>query len=117
MKKYAVIVAVFLGMAAGCDQPTVTEAREKAAREWSQSRSELFYSLASDFFKTGQLDQAEAEAQQAVQANQSNTKAHILLGRIHIEQGLYETAIKELTELCERSQKSAEARYVLGVAS
>ncbi len=117
MKKYAVIVAVFLSMAAGCDQPTVTEAKEKAAREWSQSRSKLFYGLALDFFKTGQLEQAEAKTQNALRASWSNTEAHILLGRIHIEQGLYETAIKELTELCDRSQKSAEARYVLGVAN
>ena len=116
MKKYAVIVVVFMGLGSGCNQPSVSEAKKLANDEWSQSRSELFCGMASDYLEAGQLAEAQAKAQETLLIDETNARARILLGRIYIEQGLYETAIKELTELCDSGDQSAEARYLLGVA-
>ncbi len=107
------LLAVF---GAGCNQPTITESKQEAYSEWANSRVKIYYSLACDHYKNGQLEKARLKAIEALAIDDTNTDFRLLLGKVYIEELNYSAAIAELKIAVEQIPESSEAFYLLGVA-
>ena len=101
---------------AGCNQPTITESKQEAYTEWANSRVKIYYSLAQDQYKNGQLEKARNKALEAIALDDTHTGLRMLLGKIYIEEGNYRGAVTELKIATDQMPKSSEAFYLLGVA-
>ncbi len=116
MTKYSVTILVCATLLAGCQQPTMQQTREDAAKQWALTRAKMSYGVADEHLKAGQLDKAKAKAQEALSLSPQLTAARVLLGKIYIEQGNYLTACRELDIAIKEKPAMPEPHYLLGVA-
>jgi len=116
MKRYMAI-AMVLGAFSGCTmlQP-IPKARKESYQRWYNTRAQMLCSVAERHLKVGQLDQALSKAQEAISLDKEFLDARVVLAKIYIEQGHYEAAIGELTQVRQHRPKSADVFYLLGVA-
>jgi Flp pilus assembly protein TadD len=118
MTKWMIIaMGAVLAILTGC-QPggTSKEARAAAYQRWYRTRASVLCGLADDHLKAGQLDNAGKKAKEALALDKECTDAHLLLGKVYIEQGQYMAAADELAVACRQKPDSSEAVYLLGVA-
>jgi tetratricopeptide (TPR) repeat protein len=114
MKRWIVTASV-MAVLAGCQQPEMRRSKQEAHLHWQNTRGRVAYSLAAEQFKSGQVDKAYAQVQEALSLSPDDGEARLLLGKILIEQGRYAQAIPELQTACSRLPKSSEAPFMLGV--
>jgi tetratricopeptide (TPR) repeat protein len=115
MKKW-IIAAVVLSLLAGCQQKDPKASKKEVLNRWYDAREEVLCGLGNEHLKIGQLEDAAKMAREALAMDQDCVVAHVLLGRVHIEQGQYALAVKELTTAGELKPSTAEIHYLLGVA-
>lgn len=108
---------ILVGLLAGCASEDMATARKNARANWSTTRAEIAFGVASDLMKTGQLQDAQAKCQEALQLDGSFIPARVLLARIHVEQGRYPQAIAELKKALSEEPKNVDARFLLAVAT
>ena len=114
--KNIIIIAILIGTLVGCNQLTVSEAREEAYGRWFEVRAKTLCSLGEEQLKVGQLDHAGIKAQDALALKEDFFEARILLSKVYIEQGHYVAAKAQLDKAIELNPKSTEAMYLTGVA-
>lgn len=107
------LLAVF---GVGCNQPTITESKQEAYGQWANSRVKIYYSLANDLYKNGQIAKAHKKAIEALAIDDTNIDLRLLIGRIYLEEGNYAAAVAELSIVTQQVPKSSESFYLLGVA-
>jgi tetratricopeptide (TPR) repeat protein len=117
MKWMVIATALVVGALAGC-QPgsTSKEARAAAYQRWHRTRATVLCGLASEYLKTGQLDEAAKKAKEAIVLDAECTDAHVVLGKAYIEKGQYLLATDELAVACRQKGDSSDVVYLLGVA-
>ena len=117
MKKLMTITVILvLGLLAGCNLHHLAKSKTQAYERWYHTRAEMLCAVASEHFKSGQLDKARIKTLEALTLNDQYTEGRLLLGKIYIEQGKYKRAIDELTVLVGAMPESHEVLYLLGVA-
>ena len=117
MKKLMIVVTILPAIfAAGCNQPTITESKQEAYKEWANSRVKIYYSLAQDQYKNGQLAQARKKSIEALALDDTSVPLRLLLGKIYIEEGKHAAAIIELDVAVKQAPESSQGFYLLGVA-
>lgn len=111
MKRW-ILAALVIASLAGC----VNKSRKQAYGRWYKTRAKMLYGVAKEHLRVGQLDKARNKAAEALTLAPKFSAAGILLSKVYIEQGHYDRAEAELTELRKRHPDSAEVVYLLGVA-
>ena len=114
--KRLMIIAVTLGLLAGCSTQTMDEAKIEAHRRWNHTRAQVLWAVANEYMKMGQLNQARDKSLEALSLAPDYTEAQILLGKVYIEQGHYRAAVSVLEKVCHQWPKRAEPVYLLAVA-
>jgi Flp pilus assembly protein TadD len=89
--------------------------KELATREWNSARANVLGSLATDQYKSGNLDKARETVREALKLMPDSAPLHILSAKIAIESGQVELAEQELRTARERAPNEAEAYYLSGV--
>ncbi len=117
-RTFTTVAALSLLLAGGCAQNSeeFQTAKEKAKERWTESRAMVLCGLAEKQLKSGQLDRAHRHATDALTLKPQLLRARVVLGRVLIEKGLYESAIETLREAGRQAPESYEACYFLGVA-
>jgi tetratricopeptide (TPR) repeat protein len=90
-------------------------AREQANREWNSARANVLGSLATDQYKSGNLDKARETLHEALKLMPDSAPLHILSAKVAIESGQVELAEQELKLAREHAPNDAEAYYLSGV--
>jgi len=115
MKRWMLAAAV-LGILTGCQTTDQKALREQSIKRWYTARAEVLCGLGREHLKVGQLDSAAKVGREALALEANCVNAHVLLGKVYIEQGLYAQAESELRAAAELQSSSAEIHYLLGVA-
>ena len=116
MNYRAVAIATLLACLAGCGQTSMPDAKKQAYDRWYRLRADMLCGVAREHLKVGLLEKAENKAKEALALDGNFLPAHILSGKIYIEQGRYAAAIEHLNRACEMDPQLAEAVYLLAVA-
>ncbi|MBN1942589.1 MAG: tetratricopeptide repeat protein [Phycisphaerae bacterium] len=125
MKRIIPMVMGLLFLAAGCQQPSVKEAKKEVYGKWSVSRANVLYSLARDHLAGGHVDKACSNAEEGLSLDPESKDLRFLLARIYIEKGYYSRSIGLLQLLVQQEQQDtqdkhpgllAEMYYLLGAA-
>ncbi|MHC4294020.1 MAG: tetratricopeptide repeat protein, partial [Planctomycetota bacterium] len=111
-----IITAMLLGLLAGCNTPSVPQAKKEAYQRWHATRAQILHNQAVEHHKVGQLAKARAKVSEALSLNPNFADGRVLLGKIYIEQGQYALAERELTQARLKYPESGEVLYLLGVA-
>lgn len=78
-------------------------------------RAQLMMPLAKQQFETGDLEQSQRTAQEALRIDPAHAGFHVLLGRIAIEEGRLERGLNFLRRAIELDPKAPEAHYYSGL--
>lgn len=70
--------------------------------------AENLFQTGQQFYRLGQIDDAANQLQQALRINQNHLKAHLLLGRIQLEKGDVQSAVRILEEAYQYDQVAAK---------
>lgn len=117
-----ILLLVVAGLLGGCQyfdkrySANVPDSKADSYKRWGHARTEILCSVADQYIKTGQLDNAASRLNEALHLEETNVQAHVLLGRVYIEQGQYPQAEKELSRARQLDANNAEAEYLMGVA-
>jgi tetratricopeptide (TPR) repeat protein len=106
------VAAGLSGCASTKPQPTQSEAAQK---QWSQARSGVLETLATDQYRNGNFDKCQATLDEALRLTPQNANLHILAARLLIEQGSLETAEKHLEQARKFDPTNPEVDYLTGV--
>jgi len=80
----------------------------------SPDKSDGYIGLATYYFNTGDMLQAQEEVERAMKIEPGNEKAFIIMSLIHYKKGDYEKSIKELEKAIEINQENNLAWYNYG---
>ena len=105
---------------AGCESlNSISKPREsqraEATQEWNGALRGVLGSLATEQFKSGNLDKARETVDSAIKLNPKNAELHILSGNIALEQGELELADQEFQRAQLIDPRQAESFYLDGV--
>jgi tetratricopeptide (TPR) repeat protein len=114
--KWLIAVLTTLLLTAGCNTPSVPEAKQEAYQRWHATRAELIYGLAKEQFEAGDLKKAESKVSEALSLDPAYPPGRLLLAKIQIEKGDYTKAVAILDHLNREHPRSAETLYLLGAA-
>src|SRR5262245_53939447 len=108
------LLAMLVG---GCGSITKPHEPPKQAmtQQWNAARAGVLGSLATEQYKGGNLDKARISIDNAIALNPKNAKLHVLSAKISMEQGLLDSAEKELRLAQLIDPTVAEADYLCGV--
>jgi Tfp pilus assembly protein PilF len=109
------LAALVLALSAGGCANAKNKNREDAKVRWAKARAGVMYSLASNQFKNGSLEECRKTVSGALKLDPKNPALHILSARVSIEQGQLETAERELELARKVAPNAAEAYYLSGV--
>jgi Tfp pilus assembly protein PilF len=117
-----------LGIAAGIVLVILLICTRKQVRYWQNSITLFGHTLAVtennfimqnnygvELFKKGQLDEAAVHFDKSLQINPGFSKARSNKGKVFLEQGKFDAAIAQFTEMA-AARPDAEAHYLLGAA-
>ena len=113
-KLWIVLAALAVVLAAGGCQSRAKSKKEATAR-WNTARAGVMYSLATDQFKAGNLEQSRKTVNQALKLDPKNPAIRVLSAKIHIEQGQLEAGELELEAARKVAPNMGEAYYLSGV--
>lgn len=113
--KYLAIGIPSIGLMIGCAGTTHDEATAQAYDRWNGARASLVLGVGEEQFRTGDLDNAGNSAREALALSPELTNAHILLARVHIEQGRYLDAQTSLTLAEQIEPENPQVAYLSGV--
>jgi tetratricopeptide (TPR) repeat protein len=116
MRIHWITIFLLSAAAVGCDsaKPTQTQS-EMAQKQWSQARSGVLATLASDQYRNGNFDKCQATLDEALRLTPDNANLHILAARLAIEQGSLEMAETHLEQAKKLDPTNPEADYLTGV--
>ena len=120
MRLKHVVPILLLGALAGCESlNSISKPREsqraEATQEWNGARAGVLGSLATEQFKSGNLDKARETVDSAIKLNPKNAALHALSGKIALEQAQLELAEKEFQRAQLIDPRQAESFYLDGV--
>ncbi len=101
---------------AGCNAPTVAQAKRDAKQRWTDARAAVLYGVGVQHLEAGQLDYARNKAMEALALQEDYLEARVLLGKVYIEQGYYDLAHRELETALTLVPESRDVLYLLAVA-
>ena len=108
-----VLAALTIAFAGGCQSRA--KSKKEATARWNKARAGVMYSLASDQFKAGNLDQARKTVDQALKLDPANPAVLVLSAKVHVEQGQLEAGELQLEAARKAAPNMAEAYYLSGV--
>jgi tetratricopeptide (TPR) repeat protein len=101
---------------AGCDGGGLTPDQKAAAnKQWNDARANVLAGLATDQYKSGNLDKCQETLDQALRLEPANAELHLLGARLAIEQGKLEEAQAQLATAGKLDPKNGEVDYLSGV--
>lgn len=117
MKGYATIALASVGLAllAGCGGVSEKQAKVQAYERWYEARARVLVGVGEERFKTGDLDAARTNAQEALALAPNMPEAQLLMARVSIEKGSYDEAEQWLQKAATRFPQSGQIAYLLGV--
>jgi tetratricopeptide (TPR) repeat protein len=101
----------------GCKSDDIKTQKQVATQEWNGARSAVFFSLANDQYKTGNLDAARKSIDEAISLDPKNGNLYVMSARLDIEQGKLESAQGSLEQASTLSPQNPEVFYFQGVVS
>lgn len=113
MKLWALTLGIMMFALCGCG---TNQRRAEAYKRWYGTRARALYGLAREHLRVGQLNKARNKAQEALALDGQLAGAAILLAKVHIEQGHYKLAVKQLEVVREKQPDNPEVVYLLAVA-
>jgi tetratricopeptide (TPR) repeat protein len=112
--KFLPIVALALTL--GCENgPPKKTASKEATERWNQARAGVFYNLASDQFRGGNLEEARKTLIKAEKMAPDHLLVRMLSAKLFIEQGSLELAEAELNTCRSIDSRNPEVDYLHGV--
>jgi tetratricopeptide (TPR) repeat protein len=112
LSRFSVVLLILLAACASTRSPG---AREAAAKQWNDARSNVLSGLAADQYANGNFDKSRSTINQAIRLAPDNAAARVLSAKLYIEAGQLEAAEKELTLARRDDPANAEAEYLSGV--
>lgn len=117
MKRACLIL--MMAMLAGCvtttPQPKHLNAQEKTAKEWNAARAKIYYGLAKQQYKSGDLERSRETLDQALKLEPKDVQSLLLSSQLWIENGQLESAERILDQVRSIDPKNAEADYLSGI--
>lgn len=113
-----IIAAAFLLLLGvfGCQPQSKTPtSRELANQEWNSARARVLISLANEQYKSGSFEKCRKTIAEAIKLSENDPALHILIAKLDIEQGQFESAERELAMVRKLAPNEAEAWYLSGV--
>jgi tetratricopeptide (TPR) repeat protein len=98
----------------GCSADQKTQ-KQQAHDKWNNTRATVLCSLATDQYKSGNLDKCQQTVNQALQMDATNPALHLLAARVDIELGRLESAERRLRTAGELNPTNGEVDYLMGV--
>jgi len=92
------------------------DASADAEEQWQAGRAQTAYREAVEDYRIGNLVKARLKAEQALSLDEHHHAARILVAKVHIEQGRYQSAIDELETVVGDRPDDVEPIFLLGVA-
>ncbi len=114
MKRIASIAVVAAVLAGGCGG--TNERRDEAYGRWQGTRSQVIYGVGDGCLKAGDLKKAERYALEAIDLDEKNVSARILLAKVLLENGKFVSASQELDKAMVITPNNGEVAYLQGVA-
>jgi tetratricopeptide (TPR) repeat protein len=113
---FACVVGLAGILIAGCDGGGLTPNQKAAAnKQWNDARAGVLASLASDQYKTGNLDKCQETLDEALRLEPENANLHLLAAKLGIEQGKLEIAQSHLALAGKYDPQNPEVDYLSGV--
>lgn len=110
---------VLLGLAcatAGCGSAEKKPSdKELAQKRWAGARANVMIGLAQDQYRSGEFEKARKTIDDSLRMSPESAAAHIMSGRLYIEQGQLEAAERELIAARKYSPNDGEPYYLSGV--
>jgi tetratricopeptide (TPR) repeat protein len=112
---YAGLLSVIITGACGCQ----TEQQKKAAfkQKYNKTASPVKLTAAATMFEQGQVQSAQAAVEEILKNSPDNAAAHVLSGRILLEQQQYGQARQEFEKAASIDAGLSEAWFGLGVVA
>ncbi|MEM1211494.1 MAG: tetratricopeptide repeat protein [Planctomycetota bacterium] len=112
---FALAPAALAGIAflSGCQ--TWGEVKEEVASPYLELRSNLILQMAESHFESGQLDIAQKHVNDATKIDPTNPKLYLMDGRIALERGQLERAMKLFTVSIQFDEENADPHHFQGV--
>ena len=108
------VIVVMVLFVAGC-QNQHAKYKQAATQRWDNTRVQLAIAIAARQFREGQLDKAAKSIHDALEINPDHAAAHLLLGRVYMEQNRQAMAYEAFRRCLEINPDDAEANYNLGI--
>ncbi len=114
--KRIVIAMTLLLLLAGCQQTQMVNERAAAKQRWQSARAVVICGVGNEYLKVGELDKAQANAEEALHLQEDMLAGRILLAKVHLEKGRYGEAAAELQKAQALAPHSAQIPYLMGIA-
>jgi Tfp pilus assembly protein PilF len=114
MKRIVILSAIVL-LLAGCQNQQVTD-RAMAKQRWQGARATVICGVGHEYLKVGELDKAQANAQEALALQENLLSARVLLGKVYLEKGQFSEAASELRRAQALAPRNPDIPYLLGIA-
>jgi len=108
------VIVVMILFITGCRNQHVKD-KQAATQRWDNSRVQLALDIATRQFRAGQLDKAAHTIYDALEINADYAPAHLLLGRVYMEQNRRSVAHQEFQRCLQINPNDAEANYNIAV--
>ena len=97
MRRRFAIALIAVSTLVGCSSQARKEPTQKQAalQQWNSARAGVFYSLATDQFKTGNYDKARQTVAEALKMSPENSAIWVLSAKLNIEQSQLEAAERD----------------------
>ena len=107
----AVLGSCFL--TAGCPMDSFDGRRDDAKKVWDRTRANIKCQLAENKLKHGKLEKAGEILAEVLADVPENVKAHMLMGKVLLNQGRFAAAGMEFRFVLSKNEKAHEAHYLL----
>jgi len=114
MKRLLLLVLLLSLSMLGCQNMHQNNKRT-VQQHWNQARSQLGYDLADRQYKAGEFSKALTSVKNVIEINPQFTPAHILMGRILMEQNRLGPAQRSFESTLKLDPCCVEAHYSLGI--
>ncbi|MGA3065303.1 MAG: tetratricopeptide repeat protein [Tepidisphaeraceae bacterium] len=115
MRKFCIFILMTAPLLTACAQHKDPSQQQAAMTRWNDARSAVLLGLAKDEYDNQNFEKARQTVDEAIQMSPNSAVAHVLSGRLYIEQGQLEAAERELATARQLDAANAECDYLSGV--
>ena len=108
-------ITVALAVSAGCESHA--QSKRDARQRWDKTSSRIKLTLAQQQYDAGNYDRAAKAVQECLNSDPNNAAAHLLYGKLLLENGRRDEAIGQLRLALQLDEKLHESWYWLGAAA